>query len=237
MIPLEWSEEGRVPLFAAYAKAQAGMGAVQKDATNAHFSTKYATLGAACEAVLPSMTTNGLAVVQSPSFDGEVLTVETLVLHSEGGWMKSSLSVRPGKPDAQGLGSAITYLRRYALMSLAGVAPEDDDGNAAVTTGEGGKKFDRSSAPRREDRDASSSAAELAIRLLCDCTDGAEFKEVWAKNAEGWKGLLDVDDLKRVWAAKDDMVAKFKRQAEAAQPPAEEPKTAGELIGADEIPY
>jgi hypothetical protein len=237
MIPLEWSEEGRVQLFAAFAKAQSGMSGVTKDAANTHFATKYATLAAVCEAVLPSMTANGLAVVQSPSFDGEVLTVETLVIHSDGGWMKSILNVRPGKPDAQGLGSAITYLRRYALMSLAGVAPEDDDGNAASATGEGGKKFERNSPQRREDRDASSGAAELAIRLLCDCADGAQFKEVWAKNAEGWKNLLGVDDLKRVWAVKDDMVAKFTRQAEALQPPADEPKAAGELIGADEIPY
>jgi hypothetical protein len=81
-------------------------------------------------------------------------------------------------------------------------------------------------------------AAELAIRLLCDCKDGPEFKEVWAKNAEGWKALLDVDDLKRVWAVKDDMVAKFKRQAEATAPkePAAEPPAQVDPFD-DEIPF
>lgn len=141
MIPLEWSEEGRVPLFAAYAKAQADMGAVVKDAANPAFKSKYASLANVVDAVLPALNANGLAVIQSPSFDGEVLTVETMLIHAEGGYARASLAVRPGKPDAQGIGSAITYLRRYALMSIAGVAPEDDDGNAASANGEGGKRF------------------------------------------------------------------------------------------------
>lgn len=143
MVPLEWSEEGRNKMIVAYVKAQGAMGDVIKDANNAHFDTKYATLAGVLGAVMPAFTENGIVAIQSPSFDGEVLTIETVLMHVDGGWMKSILSVRPGKPDAQGLGSAITYLRRYVMLSLAGVAPEDDDGNAASVGGEGGKKFEQ----------------------------------------------------------------------------------------------
>lgn len=128
---LTMSGTGLAELFAAYAKAQASMGALIKGAVNPAFRSRYADLAAVVDAVMPAMNAAGLAIIQAPSYDGEVLTVETLAVHTAGGWIRSALSVRPAKPDAQGLGSAITYLRRYALMALAGVAPEDDDGNAA----------------------------------------------------------------------------------------------------------
>jgi len=63
---------------------------------------------------------------------GWTVEVETRLLHSSGQWMGDTITVPVGKPDAQGVGSALTYARRYALASFAGVAPEDDDGNGAV---------------------------------------------------------------------------------------------------------
>lgn len=131
MNELQLSEDGRAALFAAYVKAQAGMGAVFKDAANPAFKSKYASLAAVNDATIPAFNAQGLAIVQAPSFDGEMLSVETYVIHTDGGWLKSTLSVRPAKIDAQGIGSAVTYLRRYGLMAMAGVSPEDDDGNAA----------------------------------------------------------------------------------------------------------
>lgn len=165
---IEWSEEGRAELFAAYAKAQSEMGEVVKTSTNPAFTTtqrtsKYADLSAVTAAVMPAMSKNGLAVIQSPNFDGESVTVETVVGHGAGGFFRSSISLRPTKVDPQGIGSAITYARRYALMALAGVAPEDDDGNAASEPGEPGKRFERDqrqvSAPGRK-----SSAAVVAAK-------------------------------------------------------------------------
>ena len=64
---------------------------------------------------------------------GWTVEVETRLLHSSGQWMGDTITVPVGKPDAQGVGSALTYARRYALASFVGVAPEDDDGNAAVS--------------------------------------------------------------------------------------------------------
>ena len=213
MTPLEWSEQGRTTLFAAYAKAQGAMGEVLKGATNTHFGTKYATLADVVGAVIPAMSANGIAVMQSPSFDGEVLTVETIITHADGGWMKSSLSVRPGKPDAQGLGSAATYLRRYALMSLAGVAPEDDDGNAASATGEGGKKFETQREPVRRAPPGGgrkSNAAVVAAKNAILMTPSDDLAN-WLKiNANAMRELSN-DDRKEIEDFLAETTKKFER--------------------------
>ena len=116
------SPEGVTELFAAYAKAQDGMGDVVKAAENDGFrrngkATRYADLAAVIEAVRPALNKNGLAVIQAPAFDGERVTIETWITHAAGGWMRSTLHLRPTKADPQGVGSAITYGRRYALLA------------------------------------------------------------------------------------------------------------------------
>lgn len=143
MQPIEWSEDGRVELFTAYVKAQSEMGDVFKKNVNPAFKSKYADLSVVVDAVTPAFNKNGLAVIQSPSFDGEIVTVETIIAHIGGGFLRSAISMRPTKQDPQGVGSAVTYGRRYALLALSGVAPEDDDGNAAsVPAQEPGKRFE-----------------------------------------------------------------------------------------------
>jgi len=137
---IELSTEGVPELFAAYVKAQAEMGDVLKTATNPAFRTKYADLAAVVEAILPALSKNGLALIQAPGFDGEIVTVETMIAHTGGGFLRSTIRLRPTKSDPQGLGSAITYGRRYALMAMAGVAPEDDDGNSASARPEQGQE-------------------------------------------------------------------------------------------------
>jgi hypothetical protein len=112
------------------------MGEVIKNSFNAEFGSRYANLAAVIAAVMPAMHKHQLTVIQSPSSDGETVTVETVVTHAGGGWIRSQLSLRPTVQDPQGLASAITYARRYALMALAGVAPADDDGNAACGRGD-----------------------------------------------------------------------------------------------------
>lgn len=112
-------------------KAQSKLGDVIKTATNPHFKNKYADLASVIAAVVPPFNEAGCSVLQPASFDGQMVTVQTIILHESGQWMRSTLSLRPEKSTPQAVGSCITYARRYALMSLAGVAPEDDDGNAA----------------------------------------------------------------------------------------------------------
>ena len=122
------SEIGK--LAEALAKAQAEMGAASKDATNPFFKSTYATLDSVITACKP-MHNNGLSYTQMPGNDGEMVTVTTLLMHSSGQWIRSTVGVRPSKADAQGYGSVISYLRRYALASVSGTASSDDDANAA----------------------------------------------------------------------------------------------------------
>lgn len=124
----------------ALATAQAEIENVGKDAVNTQFAkpdTKgplrpsYATLAAVLDVCRPVLAKNGIALIQSPGNDGEAVTLTTTLAHESGEWFQSTVGVIPGKRDAQGLGSALTYLRRYSLSAICGVAQEDDDGNAA----------------------------------------------------------------------------------------------------------
>lgn len=119
-------------LAAAMAKAQTTIEGAIKDANNPHFKSKYADLANVWAAWQKCGPANGLAVMQFPGecVDGR-LHMTTLITHQSGQWVRSELSIPLGKVDAQGYGSATTYARRYALSAAVGIAPEDDDGNAA----------------------------------------------------------------------------------------------------------
>lgn len=120
-------------IAAALVKAQSEMPSVTKDRTNPAFKFRYATLDAILETVKPVLAANGLAIFQSggDSPPGSV-TVETMLLHSSGEWIMSTVTLPLGKNDAQGVGSALTYGRRYGLSAaLSLAADEDDDANAA----------------------------------------------------------------------------------------------------------
>jgi len=116
----------------ALAKAQRQMKGAKKDSANPFFKSKYADLASVAGACLDQLNDHGIAVVQPPSTleDGKV-NVETMLVHSSGQWMSETLSVKPKDDGPQAMGSVITYLRRYALAAFAGVAPEDDDAEAA----------------------------------------------------------------------------------------------------------
>lgn len=127
-------------LATALAKAQGEIEIAVKDSENPHFKSRYADLQSCWAACRDPLTKHGLAVVQSPSHEDGVAHVTTLLTHSSGQWMRSDCSVRPNKPDAQGLGSALTYLRRYALSAMVGIAPGDDDDGNAASADQGGVK-------------------------------------------------------------------------------------------------
>ncbi len=131
--------ENITDLSAALAKAQGAIKGAVKDSENPHFRSKYADLASVWEACRKPLSDNLLSVLQSPRLvsagDGVWLVeVETKLLHATGQWITDTLAVPVSKVDAQGVGSAITYARRYALSAFVGVAPEDDDANAAVGT-------------------------------------------------------------------------------------------------------
>jgi hypothetical protein len=119
-------------ISAALPKAQAAIKAASKDATNPHFRSKYADLASVIDAVKPGLNANGISFLQPVTFNEHGVCVETVLLHTSGEWISESLTVPVSKQDAQGVGSAISYGRRYGLQSMCGVPAEDDDGNAAT---------------------------------------------------------------------------------------------------------
>lgn len=125
--------ENIAALSAALSKAQGEVEGAIKGKDNAHFKSKYADLASVWEACRDALSTNGLAVIQSPGPLAEGrMEMTTMLVHSSGEWVKGVLTIPLGKVDAHGYGSATTYARRFALAAFVGVAPEDDDdGNAA----------------------------------------------------------------------------------------------------------
>jgi hypothetical protein len=123
-------------LNAALSKAQKAMKNARKTSENPYYKSKYADLGEVWDACREELTTNGLAVAQLPTVrDGKVV-LTYMLLHESGEYLGEELEMTPVKADPQGIGSAITYARRYSLAGLAGVATEDDDGNAASRNSE-----------------------------------------------------------------------------------------------------
>jgi len=122
-------------IASALVRAQRGFAPALKTSTNPHFRSKYVDLAGCIEAVVDALNAAGIALIQRTSEDSTGVTVETVFVHESGEMMEcGKLHVPASKQDAQGYGSALTYARRYSLMAAAGIAPEDDDGNAASRT-------------------------------------------------------------------------------------------------------
>lgn len=114
----------------ALAKAQTEMGKAIKNAKNPHLKSNYADLGSVMEACFDALHANGFAIMQPCGADERGQYVETVLAHASGDTFTSRVHLVLGKNDMQGVGSAITYARRYGLLGMAGLAPEDDDGEA-----------------------------------------------------------------------------------------------------------
>lgn len=123
--------ESIAALSGALAAAQAEIENAHKTANNPHFRSKYADLAEVINTTRPVLSAHGLSVSQWPSFADGMVSVETLLTHKSGEWIANTASAPADKLTAQGVGSAITYLRRYSLAALACIAQEDDDGNQA----------------------------------------------------------------------------------------------------------
>lgn len=122
-------------IASALVRAQRGFAPALKTSTNPHFRSKYVDLAGCIEAVVDALNAAGIALIQRTSEDSTGVTVETVFVHESGEMLEcGKLHVPASKQDPQGYGSALTYARRYSLMAAAGIAPEDDDGNAASKT-------------------------------------------------------------------------------------------------------
>lgn len=128
-------------LAEALAKAQGVLKNPKFDSTNPHFKSKFASLGAVREAVIPTFAAHGLSLSQWPISDDGHAGCRTVVTHSSGEWLEEAFLIPVDKHNAHGYASAVTYSKRIAMQSIAGVVgDEDDDGNAAVGENVNGMK-------------------------------------------------------------------------------------------------
>lgn len=119
-------------IMPALLKAQAAFAPAVKAKVNPHFKSKYVPLDAVLDAIAEPLRNNGIAILQPTTIQDARTVLVTRLVHETGEWIEGRYPVHPVKSDPQGEGSALTYARRYALMALVGIAPEDDDGNAAT---------------------------------------------------------------------------------------------------------
>lgn len=118
-------------LYTALLKAQREFPLIKKEDSNPFFKSKYAGLPSILEVVLPILNKHGIVLVQAPINELERVGVRTTLSHVNGE-INSEFTMALSKNDPQGAGSAITYARRYALVSMLGLnVDEDDDGNSA----------------------------------------------------------------------------------------------------------
>lgn len=207
-------------LHSALAAAFPEIEGATKDSTNPHFKSKYADLTSVVEAIKPALVRHGLFFTQGtePSEGGVI--VETKVHHSSGESMSfGKLFVPANKNDAQGFGSALTYARRYSLMTAFGVAPEDDDGNAAVK-----------SAPTRA---SAALVNEAQLHALQDKANAV------GADLQRFCNYFGVASLKSIPAERfNEAMAAFAAKAKSAPPkePVKQLATASDVLD-DEIPY
>lgn len=172
-------------LAGALALAQAELENAKKTSNNPHFKSKYADLAEVLDTVRPVLAKHGLSFVQFPGYAHEpkVVAVETILMHKSGQFISGTVAAPVTKPDAQGVGSAITYCRRYSLAAVVGIAQEDDDGNEAS-----GRKGGHHTS---QDPEAVVTAALQFFKTVRSVDDLNEYWASLPKFAQGNKAVLD----------------------------------------------
>ena len=130
----DWKSSKIDKLAGSLAKAQSEMGGVSKGKVNPFYKSNYADINSCIEACMPALNKHGLSISQGNRFCATTgYYITTMLLHASGQWLKSEIRIPlTNKKDAQAIGSACTYGRRYGLTSMVGLAQVDDDGNATV---------------------------------------------------------------------------------------------------------
>ena len=132
-LELSMSPNGIGTLGEALAKAQGSMKPAKRDAENPFFKSKYAGLSSVWDSIRQPLSSNGLSVSQLVGSRDGLIVVTTMLIHASGEWLRTVLEMRPEKPTPQGMGSCLSYARRYALSGITGVSTgEEDDANLAT---------------------------------------------------------------------------------------------------------
>jgi hypothetical protein len=181
----------------ALVKAQKDFAPALKTNANPFFKSKYADLGVCIEAVIDALHENGIALIQKNHDCDDGVKVETILLHESGEQYSGGiLHVPAAKNDPQGFGSALTYARRYSLMATCGIAPEDDDGNAASKAVQQAP-VKQSPAPNLVPPPLSDTEGNECVQAMVQCTDIETLKGIFGgaykrANEKQKKNLTDV---------------------------------------------
>ena len=116
----------------ALSKAQGAIEGAVKDAKNPFFKSNYADLHSVIACAKAPLSENGLAVIQTTGMIDAQLCLVTTLAHKSGQWIKAVMPVMLQKQDAQSMGSALTYLRRYSYQAICGISAMDDDAESAM---------------------------------------------------------------------------------------------------------
>lgn len=183
---------------AALAKAQAVIKGAVKDSVNPHFRNRYADLASVWDACRGPITAHGLSVVQTLGTDAAGVRITTMLLHSSGQWIADDL-IMPAGNTPQTAGSAITYGRRYALAAIVGVAPEDDDAEAAEGRNQTARPAAKPVTTKPEGYDQWLLDMEAAADMGTDA-----LRQAWLKSPETHRTHLGSNDGLKARAKKAD---------------------------------
>ena len=177
-------------LAAALSKAQSSIEDATKGTENDYFKSKYADLSAGRDTIRKPLAENELSIAQFPTTAPNGVSVETVLMHSSGQYMSASVWVPISKMDAHGIGSGITYARRYGLMSLLCLAADDDDGNAAVEKAPAKEQAPKKDILTKEER------AALATAAMESAKQGTPALTAWWKTlSKDQRTALDQDAI------------------------------------------
>ena len=201
----------------ALVKAQKEMGAVIKNTPNPHLKSKYADLGAVLDACQTALHGNGFAIIQPSGKDEHGAFVDTVLAHESGEKLSSRVYLVVGKQDMQGVGSAITYARRYGLLGMTGLAPEDDDGEATKAPKPAPRQSAEEPKPQRDPQAiadgviASFAKAKTPDELRAGTADGTKAAQAW-----DWLEIEAKEHAARVKAAFDARLIELTPKEQAA---------------------
>lgn len=234
-------------LAEALAKAQGAIANASKDAQNPHFRSSYANLASVREAIRAPLSENGLAYTQLVRTEQGKVQIETMLIHKSGQYMGETLDIPLSKQDAQGIGSATTYGRRYSLMALIGIAAEedDDDGNVATANApQQRRELPKQQSPLREVRVPSPSPAEEMVQALKARPSISSLDKLWQNaNFKREYSLLNPED--QAWVKSVDASRRKELEAdsdptsmpEQNDPPAPKQQSKASQLADDHIPF
>lgn len=193
-------------LAAALAEAQSGLTLPKKNrevtvkTTNGQYKFEYTTLDAMIEHVRESLTAHGLWFIQTITRDNGETCLETMLTHKSGQWVRGRVPVPGGAGKMQEFGSALTYLKRYALAGMLGIASEDDDDANAADGNAVEQKTDKPAPPKSDsppspDRKAAAKKwGEDAMEALRAITSDEELSAWHKTNANAVAALRAVNE-------------------------------------------